>query len=261
MNVALFGGTFDPIHRGHLAVARAAMERYALGKVLFVPANIQPLKKHAPVTAYIHRYAMVSLAVAGEKKFVPSLLEAPDPREPSHPSYTIDTVRALRRSLRKSDRLFILLGIDAFIQIAKWRESEALLRGCEFIVANRPGFSMAHVARALPDSMRPEAMVTQLFRKQKPSGDLAIGGAMIHLLEEVQDPSSGTKIRITAAKGGNLGKVVGESVAEYIRKVGLYRAKAEPEDEEGSEAKPKLEIVGGKAHKKGSEPARHSKRS
>lgn len=261
MNVALFGGTFDPIHRGHLAVARAAMQRYALGKVLFVPANIQPLKKHAPVTAYIHRYAMVALAVAGEKKFVPSLLEAPDPRELSRPSYTIDTVRALRRSLRKSDRLFILIGIDAFIHIAKWRESEALLRGCEFIVANRPGFSLAHVAHALPESMRPEAMVTQLFRKQKPSGDLVIGGAMIHLLEEVEDPSSATKIRTTAAKGGNLGKVVGESVAEYIRKVGLYRAKAEPGDEEGSGAKPKLEIVGGKAHKKASEPARHSKRS
>jgi hypothetical protein len=81
---------------------------------------------------------------------------------------------------------------------------------------------------------------------------------MIHLLEEVKDPSSATKIRTAAAKGGNLGTVVGESVAEYIRKVGLYRAKAEPEDKD-TEAKPKLEIVGGKAHKKGSGSARHSK--
>lgn len=259
MNVALFGGTFDPVHRGHLAVARAAMERFALGKVLFVPANVQPLKQNTAVTPYVHRYAMVALAVAGEKKFVPSLLEAPDPEQPSLPSYTIDTVRTLKGSLRKSDKLFILIGIDAFVHIAKWRESEALLRSCEFIVANRPGYSLADVARALPEAMRPEAMVTQLFRKQKPSGELAIGGTMIHLLEEVKDPASATKIRTTAAKGGNLGKVVGESVAEYIRKEGLYRAKPETEDEVAAPEKPKLEIVAGKSHRKGT--ARNSKKS
>jgi len=227
------------------------MERYHLGKVLFVPANIQPLKQKTPVTPYIHRYTMLALALAGEKKLVPSLIDAPDPEQPERPSYTIDTVRTLKRELRKSDKLFILIGIDAFIQIGKWREAESLLKQCEFIVANRPGFSLADLGRALPESMRPEAMVTQLFRKQKPSGDLAIGGTMIHLLEEVKEPVSATKIRTTAAKGGNLTKLVGESVAEYIRKVGLYRAKAiveEPDESSGS--KPKLEIVGGKSHRK-----------
>src|SRR5271157_1011519 len=78
MNVGLFGGSFDPIHRGHLALALAAAERYSLRQVLFVPANIPPHKQKHPLTAFIHRYAMVALATQDEKRFVPSLLEAPE---------------------------------------------------------------------------------------------------------------------------------------------------------------------------------------
>ena len=73
----LFGGTFDPIHHGHLALARAAKERFELGRIHFVPANVPPHKQNRPVTPYFHRYAMVVLATMGEKAFVPSLLEAP----------------------------------------------------------------------------------------------------------------------------------------------------------------------------------------
>jgi nicotinate-nucleotide adenylyltransferase len=204
---------------------------------------------------------MLALALAGEKKFVPSLIEAPDPQQPERPSYTIDTVRTLKRQLRKSDKLYVLLGIDAFMLIGKWRESEALLRECEFIVASRPGFSLADVARALPESMRPQAMVSQLFRKQRLSGDLAIGGTMIHLLDEVKEPVSATRVRTSALKGANLVRMVGETVAEYIRKQELYRPRSaavqsEPAD---ADAKPKLEIVGGSAHRK-QEPTRHAKK-
>ena len=78
MNLALFGGTFDPIHRGHLTVARAAAEKFKLKEVWFIPTDIQPLKLKSSVTPFNHRYAMVSLALAGEKAFIPSLLEAPD---------------------------------------------------------------------------------------------------------------------------------------------------------------------------------------
>ena len=77
MNIGLFGGTFDPIHRGHLALARAARERFELGRILFVPANIPPHKQKQPTTSYFHRYAMLALATTGEKEFVPSLLEEP----------------------------------------------------------------------------------------------------------------------------------------------------------------------------------------
>ena len=82
MNIALFGGTFDPIHRGHITVARAAATKFSLKQIGFVPADIPPHKQKAPITAFDHRYAMVALALAGEKDFVPSLLEAPDPTSP-----------------------------------------------------------------------------------------------------------------------------------------------------------------------------------
>src|SRR6476469_9983965 len=77
MNIGLFGGTFDPIHHGHLALARAAKERFDLGRIYFVPANVPPHKQKRPISPFAHRYAMVVLATVGEKAFVPSLLEAP----------------------------------------------------------------------------------------------------------------------------------------------------------------------------------------
>src|ERR1700678_2784461 len=120
MNIGLFGGTFDPIHRGHLALARVARERCNLSRVLFVPAHIPPHKQRQPLSAFAHRYAMIALATAEEKDFVPSLLEAPedfDPGSPAKgkpkektrvatPNYTIDTVKRLKQSFKKADRLF-----------------------------------------------------------------------------------------------------------------------------------------------------------
>src|SRR5271169_2005231 len=157
MNIALFGGTFDPIHRGHVNVARAAAERFKLKEVWFVPADIPPHKLKAPVTSYFHRYSMVAMALAGEPDFLPSLLEAPDPEAhvERRPSYSIDTVRRVKAGLRKSDRLYFLIGIDAFRDVAKWHEAEALLKECEFIVAARPGYSLDDVVRSLPKALRP----------------------------------------------------------------------------------------------------------
>src|SRR5437660_2427409 len=83
MNIGLFGGTFDPVHRGHLALARAALEHYKLHRIHFVPANIPPHKQRQPLSAFVHRFAMLALATAEEKSFVPSLLEAPDESAPA----------------------------------------------------------------------------------------------------------------------------------------------------------------------------------
>ena len=135
MNIGLFGGTFDPIHHGHVALARGAKERFELGCVYFAPANIPPHKQQHPVSSYFHRYAMVALATMNEKAFVPSLLEAPGEasttaiagkkgQAQAGANYTIDTVRRLKETLRKSDRLFFLIGIDAFKEIARWHEAE-----------------------------------------------------------------------------------------------------------------------------------------
>jgi len=228
MNIGLFGGTFDPVHRGHLALARAAMEQYKLHRVYFVAANIPPHKQRQPLSPFVHRFAMLALATAAEKAFVPSLLEAPEDAVPirkgqERPNYTIDTVRRLKQSFKASDKLFLLVGMDAFADIAEWHQSEALFRECEFVVASRPGYSLADVANALPESLRPRAEVTRPFQKQAATGDLVLKGATIHLLADLKQPASATAIRQAAAAGKPLGRFVDAGVAEYIKKMGLYR--------------------------------------
>ncbi len=226
MNLALFGGTFDPIHRGHLKVARAAAAHFGLKEVWFVPADIPPHKLKEPITPFCHRYAMTSLAVVGEKDFIPSLLEAPDldcTRKDRRPSYSIETVRRVKKMLGKSDHLFFLIGMDAFKDIAKWYEAEALLKECDFIVAARPGYSLADVASSLPPSLRPNPAVTKLFRKQKIEGPLVLPGATLHLLPETHENVSATQIRAAVGRGGALKKLVPDMVAEYIHKQHLYR--------------------------------------
>lgn len=224
LNVGLFGGTFDPIHRGHLTVARAAQQRFQLGKVLFVPAATPPHKQKQPITAYPHRYAMVSLAVQGDKAFVPSAMESHEERGDA-PSYSIETVRRLKKQLKKSDRLFFLVGMDQFRDIATWREPEALLRETEFIVMNRPGWSLGEVGASLPRSLRPPAAVTKAMQHQPANGDIVLKGATLHLLTDVSEKISATQIRKAAQSGRKLDSLVGPAVAEYIRKTGLYRAK------------------------------------
>jgi len=241
MNIGIFGGTFDPIHRGHLALARAAQERFSLRRIYFVPASVPPHKQHQQLAPYLHRYAMVVLATIGEKSFIPSLLEsddglpAPSARSkgkqtsPAGPNYSIDTVRKLKRTLPKSDRLFLLIGMDAFKDIEKWHEAEALLRECEFVVASRAGFSLADVANALPAGLRPADAVTRPFAKQPAKGDLVLPGATIHLLGNVHQNISATAVRDAVSANRSLGKLVDPLVADYIKRLGLYKA-ARPEN-------------------------------
>lgn len=208
MKLALFGGTFDPIHRGHLAVARVAQRRYGLQQVLFVPSGLPPHKPGPSLTPFHDRYAMVALATADEDGFFPSRLEDPeliaaDLAVTGHTTYSIDTVRRLKRMLEPSDRLFFLIGIDAFLDIAKWREPEVLLREAEFLVASRPGFSLPDVLEALPEGAR--------------------ATATLHLLASVQSPISATQIRAAARRGRDVEHLVGPAVANYIRKAHLYR--------------------------------------
>jgi nicotinate-nucleotide adenylyltransferase len=239
MNIGFFGGTFDPIHRGHLALAQAAAHRYSLRQVLFVPANVPPHKQKHPLSAFIHRYAMVALATQDQRGFVPSLLEAPrwtpaelrsaeQRRAAAAPSgvanYSIDTIRRLKQTLKRSDRLFFLIGIDAFRDVAKWHEARALLAECDFIVASRPGFSLRDVAESLPEDLRPPAVVTRPFHKQPAKGDLVLPGVALHLLEGVHQSVSATAIRTAAAQGKPLARWLDPRVADYVRKHGLYRA-------------------------------------
>ncbi len=233
MNIGFFGGRFDPIHRGHLALAQAAMEQGKLARIYFVTSGSPPHKPGLPLSAFADRHAMVALATASEKAFIPSTLEAPKesaqvaPRGKAaqkHFDYTIDSLRRLKSSLKKNDRLSLLIGMDAFADIASWHEPEALFEECEFIVASRPGHSLADVANALPASLRPKAAITEPFKKHAASGELRLRGVTIHLLANVHQNVSATAIREAVRAGKPMGKLVPAEVADYIRKTGLYQA-------------------------------------
>ncbi len=227
MKIALFGGTFDPVHLGHLAVAWAAAEKFGFGLVYFVPADIPPHKQKRKLTDFQHRFAMLALATAEEPRFVPSLLDAPT----GQANYSIDTVRRLKKTLKKSDKLYFLVGMDAFQDIATWRQPEELLAECDFIVASRPGYSLAEVGRALPEKLRPADAVLKALGKQGSSGTIALNGAVIHLLPEVRERVSSTQIRAAAHKSvKQLSRYVPRLVAEYIKKERLYLA-PEPKQE------------------------------
>ena len=172
---------------------------------------------------------MLVLATAAEKAFVPSLLEAPEEASSNRkdrqekPNYTIDTVQRMKESFKAADRLFLLIGMDAFAEIANWHQTEALFKECEFIVAGRPGYSLADVANALPERLRPRAEITKPFHKQAATGDLVLPGVTIHLLEDLHQPASATAIREAAAAGKPLGRFLDPAVADYIKKMGLYK--------------------------------------
>lgn len=218
-------------------MARAARERYKLNRILFVPANIPPHKQRQPLSAFPHRYAMIALATSQDKDFTPSLLEAPEELETDNagrkrekergakPNYTIDTVQRVKQSFKKADQLFLLIGIDAFADIAKWHRSEDLFRECEFVVASRPGYSLADVANALPAKLRPREEATQPFHKQAAKGDLVLTGVNVHMLDDVYQPISSTAIREAVAAGKPLGRFLEPAVADYIKKMGLYKSR------------------------------------
>ncbi|MEZ5403121.1 MAG: nicotinate-nucleotide adenylyltransferase [Bryobacteraceae bacterium] len=135
MKVAIFGGTFDPIHNAHLAIAREAMRRFELDEVLLIPAGNPPHKSFRDGAGYEDRYRMVELACQREPAFHPSRLE-----EGQHRSYSILTIEKLRRE-RPDDKFFFLIGADAFADIETWRRWRDVIAAVEFIVVTRPGHS------------------------------------------------------------------------------------------------------------------------
>jgi nicotinate-nucleotide adenylyltransferase len=214
MNIAIFGGTFDPIHAGHLAAAKAAQRRFNLERILFIPTGSPPHKIHDHLTDYAQRFAMAALACAGEPRFVPSTVEAPTPDR--SPRYSIDTVRAVRRKLRQMDRLFFLVGADAFLDLPHWREFRRLLDSVEFIVVSRPGFEVAALRQVAPTDLLPA-------RRFPPQADtIRLRHGAIHLLHDVDAPMASREIRQAVRAGKPISGLVPKLVEEYILKEGLY---------------------------------------
>ena len=139
-SVALFGGSFDPIHSGHLAVARSAVKKFGLDRVYFIPSGVPPHKPTRHLAPYAHRVAMASLACADHPEFVPSLAEAGEDQGGHQIFYSVDTVRHFRHTLHAHEHIYFIMGADQFLGIATWKDYETLLGMCDFIVANRPGF-------------------------------------------------------------------------------------------------------------------------
>ncbi len=221
MNVALFGGTFDPIHCGHLAAARAARDLFSLDRIYFIPAGRPPHRGRQHLTGFEHRYAMVALGCAGERGFVASLAESPARRGVS---YSILTVRRFRRGLRAADRLSFIIGADAFLEFQTWRDWRALLSSADFLIVSRPGFALERVERLLPpDLLRAPA---RSEGKPGPQGarvrEYPLKRSTAWVLDGVWEPVSATEVRRRARTRQALDGLVPGPVADYIAKQGLY---------------------------------------
>ncbi|HKZ52694.1 MAG TPA: nicotinate-nucleotide adenylyltransferase [Candidatus Acidoferrales bacterium] len=217
LRVGIFGGTFDPIHNGHLAVARAAQRRFRLDLIYFVPCGQPPHKRDPELSDYLHRFAMVALACVGERRFLPSLLEAGPDLRGRRRYYSIETVRRLRRLLGSEARLYFLLGADAFLYLPEWKNFRQLIRLCDFIVASRPGFSLRRARRVLPP---------ELIRNSNGSGMIIhLSRSAIHFLPGLHADVSATDIRQRARRGQRLTALVPPAVADYIGKMELYRSR------------------------------------
>ncbi len=199
MRIAFFGGTFDPIHCGHLAIAAAAAEGFALDTVLFAPTGHQPLKPNSADAGFDDRLAMTALACASDPRFAVSSLDTP--HADGSPNYTIDTLTTLK-NLYPTDSLFMLAGADSFLDLRRWREPERLLSLAEWIVVSRPGFSL--------DDLSPLAL--------SPAES-----ASIHLLLSIHEEVSSTLLRQRLHVGDPCVDLLPAPVAGYIQQHHLYR--------------------------------------
>jgi nicotinate-nucleotide adenylyltransferase len=223
--IALYGGVFDPIHAGHLAVGRAARRQFGLDAIHYIPSGRPPHKSEEAITAFEHRYAMVALACAGEKRFFPSLAEA-DPSGSGRFFYTIDTVRRFHRQLAGTGtRLYFITGADAFLQIGTWKGYPALLEACDFIVAHRPGFRVDRLAEVIPADLLARTGRAALRGgngRRTGSAEIRLRHTTVHVLRAVSSDVSSTEIRRRRKQGLSIRGLVPRLVEEYIDKQALY---------------------------------------
>ncbi|HEV2009645.1 MAG TPA: nicotinate-nucleotide adenylyltransferase [Candidatus Limnocylindria bacterium] len=186
MRLGVFGGTFDPVHVGHLAIAHAALESVPLDRVLFVLARRAPLKEHGPVAGEADRVAMLELAVAGEPRFSVSRVEL----DREGPSYTVDTLEALAGT----DDMFLILGSDAMAALPRWKDPDRIATLATLVVAERPG------------------------------APGRVGGAPAGHFDAPRLDISSRELRARAARGRSLRYLVPDPVWKHIEARGLYRA-------------------------------------
>ena len=223
--IAFFGGSFDPPHFGHLAVARAARDLLGLDLILFAPVGVQPLKGDDAATGFEDRVAMTRLAVDGEAGFAVSVVDAPqgDGSGGVRANFTIETLERLRGELPAETELFHLMGADSFQSLRLWRRASEIPFAAEMIVASRPGEPLEDLARALPEGLElgtPEELeVGGGVVCRYVVADRAGRSTRLFFLPELCVDISATGIR---GELETLNEQVPEAVMEYIRAHRLY---------------------------------------
>jgi len=199
--IGFFGGSFDPPHLGHLAVAQAAADAFSLDKVLIVPTGRQPLKPEGATASFGDRLEMVRRLCEGEAKLIAS--DQDRPRGNGWANYTIDTLRELEAEVGVGTGVFVIVGADAFLDLRRWREPDELLAAAEWIVVTRPGFSLDRL----------DAVVATEEQR-----------ARVHVLADVEEPVSATEVRERLREGRDCEELVPARVLSYIYERHLYGA-------------------------------------
>ena len=200
MRIGLFGGTFDPIHMGHLLVADAARERLPLDSVVFIPAGRPWLKAGREISQPEHRFAMVELAVRCHPNFEVSKIELDRPG----PTFTVDTLEQIRRELGPDDEMFLILGMDSLRELGRWRRPAHLFDMCTVVGMSRPGYEDVELSW-LDEVADGASRRVELVR-----------GPLVNV--------SGTEIRARVSVGQPVGSCVPKPVEAYIMGHGLYRS-------------------------------------
>lgn len=214
--IGVFGGTFDPVHNGHLNVAEAILDAFELNRMLFVPAFIPPHKRKQAISSPFHRFAMLSLATEDRPEMFVSTIEIESPSRP----YTIETLGQLKNELHPV-RLFFVMGADSFKDITSWREHERILTEYDVIVATRPGYrNDEDIAGHLAPHLRER--IADLRGGRMPV-DEDSGSPRICLTDYVSMDVSATGVREAVEKDLPVDHLVPTTVASYIAKYRLYR--------------------------------------
>ncbi len=215
---AIYGGTFDPVHNGHIEVAGRILELFELDEVIFVPACVPPHKRGAGITSAFHRFAMLALATQHDARLRLSTIELEAPDRP----YAVDTVERMQSAIGSSRRLFFLIGADSWAEITAWHEWQRLLKMCDLIVVTRPGYDLN---RTIP-AANAAVVDTRGLRREEISELLNTdGGSRVFLTDAAMIDVAARTIRAAARSKATeqLRASVPAEVAGYIEKYELYQ--------------------------------------